>query len=268
MGFFFLPILIEILIVSILPTPKQIQASLAQNDRIKDAQVTLVPSIYNPHTVVSYANSNGNNARTHYMDYMQSTGATIDEISTDTVLTYVQDRHLASEDVFINKYQMAFGIYSTTVASVPTLVVNSYFSTVNYHAMPISLSVGSTNLFQFYANSAAKKIITTNQPILTTAASFTAGERFFEIIYCFDTLPLSLFNFINSILAALFLSILLVPLIQERISHSKNLQLLTNLSKKSYWLSNIIFDVCLCIILCIVLTIVIKVRRISRFFIS
>jgi hypothetical protein len=157
---------------------------------------------------------------------------------------------------------MGIGLYNNlTLSATPNLVFNSYFSTVNYHAMPTSLSVGSTILFQFFAGSSAKKIITTNEPIITTVSAYTVGERFFEIIYCFDTIPLSLFNFLNSIVAGLFISILLVPLIQERISHSKDLQLLTNLTKRSYWLSNIIFDLCLCFILCGLLTIIVKVKQ-------
>ena len=258
LGFFLLPVLIEILIVSVLPTPQQIQASLVQNDRVTDAKVTLIPSIYNPHTVVTYSTT-GNIAGTNVNNYLHSSGASIDAISTDTVFSYVRDRYLQTEDAFINKYQMGFGSYNGT-GSTASLIVNSYFSTVNYHAMPTSLSVGSTALFQYYANSTAKKIVTTNQPVLTSAAAYTTQQRFFEIVYCFDTLPLSLFNFINSVVVALFASILLIPLIQERISHSKDLQLLTNLSRRSYWLSNVIFDVCLCLILCALLTIVVKVN--------
>jgi hypothetical protein len=252
--------LTEILIVSVLPTPQQIQASLTQNSRVEGAEVTLLPSIYNPQTIVIYSNNNGNDAQTRLIDYIQSTGTTIDEISNDTVLDYVRDNYLTSEDIFVNKYQIAFAVYNNLTSSVPSLTFNSYFSTVNYHAMATSLSVASTNIFQFYANSSAKKIFTTNQPVLTTSTATTVEERFFQILYCFDTIPVSLFNFLNGIVAALFMSILIVPLIQERISHSKDLQLLTNLSKKSYWFSNIIFDLSLCLILCSLLTIIVKVR--------
>jgi hypothetical protein len=155
---------------------------------------------------------------------------------------------------------MGFALYNNLTSSVPSLTFNSYFSTVNYHAMPTSLSVASTNIFQFYANSSAKKIITTNKPIITTSTSYTASQLFFQILYCFDTLPLSLFNFLNSIVAALFISILIVPLIQERVAHCKDLQLLTNLKRRSYWFSNTIFDICLCFILCSLLTIIVKVK--------
>ncbi|CAF4147319.1 unnamed protein product [Rotaria sp. Silwood2] len=264
-GFFLFPILIEILIVSIFPTPKDIQASLVQNNRIKDAQITLLPSIYNPHTIVIYSNNNRTNSRIHLTDYIQNTGANIDEISTDTVLNYVNDRYLTNEDFFIHKYQMAFALYYNLTSSISSLIFKSYFSTVNYHAMSTSLSVSSTNLFQYYANSSMKKIITTNQPILTTSTtSYTTLQRFFEIIYCFDTLPLSLFNFLNSILAALFISILIIPLIQERINHSKDLQLLTNLTTRTYWFSNIIFDLLSCFTLCILLTIIVRIGSIGN----
>ena len=262
LGFFVFPIIIEILIVSIFPSPKDIQASLGQSKYVKDAQVALVPSIYNPQTIVTYANNNGNNAQARLIAYLQSTGASIDEISSDTVSNYVRDRYLVTEDAFINKYQVAFALYNNLTSSVPSLTLNSYFSTVNYHTMPTSLSVASTSLFQFYANSSARKIITTNQPIITTSASYTVLARFFELIHCFDTLPLSLFNFINSIVAAIFISILIVPLIQERINRSKDLQLLTSLSKRSYWLSNIVFDLCACLIICGLLTVIVKVMGI------
>jgi hypothetical protein len=251
------------LAVSVFPTPQQIQASLTQNDRVPNAEVTLSPSLYNPHTVVIYSNNNGNNTQTNLYNFLQGKGATVNQISTDTVLEYVTSQYLTSEYVFINTYEMAFASYNNQTASPANLVFNNYFTTVNYHAMATSLSVASSNLFQFYASSSAKKIITTNQPILTTSTLYSATDLLFEIIYCFDTLPLSLFNFINSVLGALFISILLVPLIHERITHAKDLQLLTNLSKRSYWLSNIIFDLSICFILCALLTITVKVKKIS-----
>jgi hypothetical protein len=131
--------------------------------------------------------------------------------------------------------------------------------------MATSLSVASTNLFRFYANSSDKMIITTNQPILTTSTTSSVLERFLQLVYCFDTLPLSLFNFLNSIVAVTFISILIVPLIHERVSRSKDLQLLTNLKKRSYWLSNAIFDILSCFVISILLTIIIKVIKIFYF---
>ncbi|CAM4944466.1 unnamed protein product [Rotaria socialis] len=260
-GFFLVPILMEILIVSVFPSPQDIQASLVQNNRVIGAQVTLLPSIYNPHTIVIYSNDSTMTAQIRFLDYIQNTGATIEQISTNNAIKYVTDECSTNEQFFINKYQIGFALYNNLTTS---LIFDSYFSTVNYHAMATSLSAASTSLFQFYANSSAKKIITTNQPIITSTTAYATLQRFFELIYCFDTIPLALFNFLNSILAALFISILIVPSIQERINHSKDLQLLTNLTKKTYWFSNITFDLLACFLLCTLLTTIVRIGSLAN----
>lgn len=259
-GFLVLPLLIEILLVSIVPTPQQILSSLIPNDRVPGAQVTLLPSIYDSQTIVTYVNSDNNNIRTRLIESLQSSTTTIEEIFTDNVLNYVRERYLQTEENFINEYQIAFALYNNGTNVSPSLIIDSYFSTVNYHTMPTSLGVSTTNLFQFYANSSRKKIITTNQPIVTSSNLLPTTESFLQLLYCFDTIPLSLFNFLNSILGSIFLSILLVPIIHERIHHAKDLQLLTNLSKKIYWFANASFDFTLCVLLCVLLTIIVKVK--------
>jgi len=175
-------------------------------------------------------------------------------------LNYVRERYLQTEEIFINKYQIGFAVYNTGTSSLPSLIIDSFFSTVNYHAMATSLALSATNLFQFYANSSRKMIRTINQPILTPSKVYSSAEQFFELLYCFDTIPLSLFNFLNAILASIFMSILLVPIVHERVTHSKDLQLLTNLSKKIYWFSNVCFDLSLCLLLSTLLTIIVQVN--------
>ena len=259
-GFFLLPVIIEIIMVAALPSPKAIQSSLLQNDRVNNAEMILLPSIYNVQTIVTYANSDAGSALARLLDDIQYPGVTIDRVDNDTVLDHVRQRYLVTEDSFIHKYQMAFALHANVTSSRRSLVVHSYFSTVNYHALPTSLGVSATSLFQFYANSSDKRIVTTNKPIVTSSKSYSSLEQFFQIIHCFDTLPLSLFNFLNAIVAALFISILTVPLIQERISRSKDLQLLANLSKRTYWLSNALFDLACCLIVCALLTVIVKVQ--------
>lgn len=229
------------------------------NERIPDAQVTLIPSIYNPQTIVAYANSDTNLVQTRLMNYLTSTNATIDQISNDNVLNYVRDRYYQTEDIFINKYQISSAAYNNGTSSSPSLRMNGYFSTINYHTMPTSLGVAATNLFQFYANSSSKSIVTTNQPIITRTRSGSYIAEVLSILYCFEVFPISLFSFLNSIIATIFIGILLLTLITERLNHSKDLQLLTNLSRKAYWISNWIYDFLLCLILIGLLTIIVKV---------
>ncbi|CAF4073177.1 unnamed protein product, partial [Rotaria sp. Silwood2] len=260
LGFLLGPLLIEIITISALPSPKDIQASLLQNERIKDAQVTLIPSIYNPQTIVIYSNETDNQIKGYLRNYLTNMGANIDEITTNDITDYVLSRNNDSYDTYVNKYQMGFSIDRSSTS--PTL--NVFFSTVNYHTMATGLSVATTCLFQYYANSSSKSIQTINQPILTYSESVTARAIFYDRIYCFDTVPLSLLNFINGVIASIFISILVLNVIRERISHSKDLQLLTNTSKKLYWFSNFLYDLTLCLIISALLTIVVKIGSVAH----
>ena len=261
LGFILGPLIIEIIAIGTLPSPISIQASLLQNERVKGGEVTLIPSIYNPQTIVINSNERRNQVLDYLRNYLTSMGATIREIDTPDVLNYVISRNNDSYNTFVNKYQMSFSIYQRS----SFLTLNIFYSTVNYHAMAVGLNTATTTLFQYYANSSIKRIRTTNQPIVTSSESLTSREIFFDRLYCFDTIPLSLLNVINSVIATIFTGILAMNVIRERISRSKNLQLLTSTSKKLYWLSNFLYDFTLCLIVSGLLTAVVKVKqRISK----
>jgi hypothetical protein len=254
-GFFILSILIEILCVAVVPTPQEIQATLLQNPRVNDAQVKLVPSIYDPQTIVTYFNENTTNIRRDLRDLISSPRAKIVEISNQSVGDYVQARYSQTTDSFLNQYQIGFGSYYNSSSAQ----LDAHFSTVNYHAMPTSLSVATNTLFRFHSNSSRRGILTTNQPILTSTKASSFIAEVLSVLYCFEVFPVSLFSFLNSILVTIFIGILLLSLISERVNHSKDLQLLTNLSRFTYWLSNWIFDFFLCLVLSAILTIIVKV---------
>ena len=258
-GFFFLSILIEILCVAVVPTPQEIQSTLLQNPRVSDAQVKLIPSIYDPQTIVTYFNENATNIRRNLLNLVSSPQTTIDEISAPNVTDYVRARYTRSTDSFLNQYQIGFAsLYNSS-----SIQLNAHFSTVNFHTMPTSLSVATNTLFQFYSNSTTRGIQTTNQPILTSTKASSFIAEVLSVLYCFEVFPVSLFSFLNSILVTIFIGILLLSLIAERLNHSKDLQLLTNLSRFTYWFSNWIFDFTLCLILCAILTIIVKVNHSS-----
>ena len=255
LAFFLCPLVIEILIVATLPNPQSIQASLLQNERVYGAHALLIPAIYDKQTIVIHSNSNNDQVKIQLSNYLTHMGATIDEISINDVSNYVLSRSNDSYDTYVNKYQLGFSI----INDFSSTMINVFFSTVNYHAMATGLSAATTSLFRNYANSSSKTIQTINQPIFTSSKLVTGRAIFFDYIYCFDTIPFSLLNFINSIIASIFISILALNVIRERISHSKDLQLLTNTSKRLYWLSNSLYDFTSCLILSVLLTIVVKV---------
>ena len=254
-GFFFLSILLEILCASVVPTPQEIQSVLLQNPRVNDAQVKLIPSIYDPQTIVTYFNENTTSIRSNLLNLISSPQTTIDEISNQSVGDYVRARYRQSASIFVNKYQIGFGSYYNSSSAQ----LDAHFSTVNYHAMPTSLSVATNTLFQFFSNSSARGIQTTNRPIITSNKGSYIAEVL-SVLYCFEVFPVSLFSFLNSILATIFIGILLLSLIAERLNHSKDLQLLTNLSRFTYWLSNWLFDFAMCFLLTAILTIIVKVN--------
>ncbi|CAF3997885.1 unnamed protein product [Rotaria sp. Silwood2] len=100
LGFFLLPIIFAIILVGVLPTPEEIQSTLLQNDRIIDAQVTLLPSIYNPQTIVTYSNNNESYLSQRLLNYLTNAGAIVDEILKDDVLKYLLPKYYQSADTF------------------------------------------------------------------------------------------------------------------------------------------------------------------------
>ena len=258
-GFFLLPLVVEILCVSVVPTPQAMQKILTQNDRVPSARVVLTPSIYNPQTIVSYSNENPGNMRSRLLNSLSATSATVDELSQDDVLNYVRARYRQTEEIFLNKYQVSFASYLNGSSAVPSKRFDAFFSTVNYHTMATSLGVAATNLFQLAANSPSKSIVTTNQPIITPDPSTSFVAQVLPYTYCFEMFPISLFSFLNSMLATIFIGMLMLTLVSERLTHSKDLQLLTKLSRRTYWLSNWLFDLTLCLIVCALLTITVAV---------
>ncbi len=258
-GFFLLPIILEIITVTLIPSPQTISTSILQNQRYPDAQIQLIPSIYNPQTIITYSNNNGYNAQTRLINYLTNTYASIVQLSSNTIMSYVLSQWNQSENNFVNTYQLGFALFNNLTTGSPSLTFDAFFSTVNYHEMATSLGVATTNLFQFYASSTSKMITTINQPIVITASQ-DQQSYFFQLIFCFDTIPVSLFNFINGIIASIFISILTFNIICERISRAKNLQLLTGLSKFTYWLSHAVYDFILCLLLCSLITIIVKVN--------
>ena len=64
---------------------------------------------------------------------------------------------------------------------------------------------------------------------------------------CVDVLPVSLVNMVNTILVAFMMSIIVIHVSRERISGSKGLQLLTGTHFITYWASNYLFDLAICV---------------------
>ncbi|CAF1294430.1 unnamed protein product, partial [Didymodactylos carnosus] len=170
-----------------------------------------------------------------------------------------QQQYRQSQSVFIYKYEIAQALYNNLTAS-PSLTFDAFFSTVNYHTMAVSLEVSMTQLFQFYSSSAAKQIITTNMPLITpgNATSSSNVDLLYKLL-CFDTLPQTLFGFLNSIIGIIFTSLFILQIVNERRRHSKHLRLMCHLSRFLYWFSNFLYDITWSLLVCALLTVIVKV---------
>lgn len=127
-GFFLLPILLKIVAVTIIPSRTEIDASILQNRRYPDAEMQLIPSIYNPHTVII----DPSNTQSSLRAYLLGTNANIEEVVSNRIVDYVRSQWNSSENTFITKDQMRLSLSSN-------LTTDAYHSTVNYHAMATSL---------------------------------------------------------------------------------------------------------------------------------
>jgi len=59
---------------------------------------------------------------------------------------------------------------------------------------------------------------------------------------CIDSFPVSLLNFINAVIVAFMISIMVMHVARERTNGSKQLQMLSGLHYGTYWFSNFLFD--------------------------
>lgn len=104
-------------------------------------------------------------------------------------------------------------------------------------------------VFQFYGNSSSKRILTITQPLLISSGTLGGQTLFFQRIFSFDT-----------ILVSIFISLLVLNLLRKRTSRSKDLQLLSGLLKFTYLFSHAMCDFILCFMIISLLSVIVKVN--------
>lgn len=254
-GVLILPVLLEILCVSVVPTSREIQSLLLENERIADAEVFLDASIFNPQSFVFSSRQNSSKIRSALIELIEEKNVESTDIANENPLNFVRERFLESERIFIDRFQLGFGLNSEN-SSWP---VEAFFSSVNFHATAVTLNLATNVFLRTLTNSSRRKISARNQPILTSTKSSSYVAQILSFLSCFEVFPVSLFPFLNGILASIFVSLFVFYSIDERRKKSKNLQLLTNLSRFSFFLSNFIFDLLLSTLLVAILTLIVGV---------
>ncbi len=142
-------------------------------------------------------------------------------------------------DNMIKNYYVGF---SWNLASATDLHGSVYFSTLAFHSSANILNEAMNIMYSFSRNYLTDKSIkTTNIPIQSNN-SLGGTNNYLEVLACIDSFPVSLLNFINAIIVAFMISIMVMHVARERTNGSKQLQMLSGLHYGTYWISNFLFD--------------------------
>lgn len=141
------------------------------------------------------------------------------------------------------------------------LYANAYFSSLAFHSSASIINEINTLNLMTLAGDSTKSIRTYNIPYKQNS---TTSNSFLDSLACIDTLPLSLLNFMNSIIVAFIISVMVMHVARERCNGSKQLQMLSGLHYATYWLSNYVFDFLTCLFNIVTMVVAMKIVDSSR----
>ena len=162
---------------------------------------------------------------------------TLEKVSSD-VNDYVLQQRKSDIKNLLSKYYQGMHFNLTNSKLYATL----FFNSMAFHSSANMLNeIDNILLYLANGNSMAKTINTINAP-LSSNSSLSSTTNFLEILACIDSLPVSLLNFINSIIVALMISFMVMHVARERTNGSKQLQMLSGIHYTTYWIANYLFD--------------------------
>ena len=170
-------------------------------------------------------------------------GIKLVELKYDNVSKYVLDKRVQDVKNLANDYYVGMKLNLT---ESNRLYAQLYYSTLAFHSSAMIVHEYSNLLLTFLTKNYNKKIITFNSP-LTSNDSLYNGDNFVEYLACIDILPISLLNMLNSLIVSFMISGLVIHVTRERTNGSKLLQYLSGTHYITYWVSNYIFDLAICV---------------------
>jgi hypothetical protein len=170
-------------------------------------------------------------------------GINLVELKYDNISKYVVDKRVQDVKNLASDYYVGMKLNLT---ESKRLNAQLYYSTLAFHSSAMIVNEYSNLLLAFLTKDFNKKIITFNSP-LTSNDSLYNGDNFVEYLACIDILPISLLNMLNSLIVSFMISGLVIHVTRERTNGSKLLQYLSGTHYVTYWLSNYIFDLAICV---------------------
>ncbi len=234
-----LPILLEAILSALIPS----QTNLINSIRGTVSSVgsyDLKISKYGTQNVPIYLSGTGvatlQTLVNNHFTATNTPGVSLVQFTTDTVNEYVLAKRKENIKNMLNDYFVGMKMDLGT-----TLSATFHSSALAYHSSASMLNEIDNLFLKHLSGSSTRSITTLNSPIATNSTQ-AGSTNFLEVLACVDSLPVSLLNFINSIIVAFMIAILTMHISRERHNGSKQLQLLSGTHYGTYWLSNFLFD--------------------------
>ena len=256
-----LPWLIEAILVGIIPSTTSQISTFSQS--------VTTSGTYTP-TLNNYGNNilpyylNGTvataNLKTYIANQYASTGVTLAQITSDPS-DYVLALRKSNIQNIYNNYFMGM---SLNLVSNTKLNAVFYFSSMAFNSAANMLNE-IDNLLLYVANgySNAYTVTTVNSP-LAASSSTKSASSFLEALACIDSQPVTLLNFIVSIIIALIISFNVIHIARERNNGSKQMQLLSGIHFVNYWVANYLFDLLVMVVQCAMLVIMLAIVNAAK----
>lgn len=236
-----LPFLLEAVFSSIIPSQTNLINSL-KGINTNVGSYVLSTGNYSKQTLPYYINGSSAYATTqsiltNYYSSSKMSGVQLLNMQTDTINDYVLTlRHQNIKNI-INDYFVGLSLNQTNSTYLEAIV---YYSTLAFHSSANVLNDIDNILLAMLTNDATKSISTTNKPIAANGS--LSSNNYLEVLACIDSLPVSLLDFLNSLIVALLVGFMVIHPGRERLNGSKQLQYLSGTHYAIYWLSNYLFD--------------------------
>ena len=131
--------------------------------------------------------------------------------STDTISESVLTKRKENSTAFLNDYYLGLSLENTGGKVYGTLK----YSTLAFHSPAVMLSAIDNIILQAITGNTQKSITTVNSPI-ASSSTLSPNSSYLEVLACLDSLPVSLLNFVNSIIIAFIISIMVMAMTKEK----------------------------------------------------
>jgi len=139
----------------------------------------------------------------------------------------------------------------------------SYYSSMAFHSSANILNVIDNLLFRVASGGQPFTVSTVNSPIAANSSAKSSAS-FLEALACIDSQPVTLLNFIISIIIALIMSFQVIHVSRERINGSKQMQMLSGIHYVTYWIANYLFDLIIMLFQCTMLVIMLAIVNAAK----